>query len=63
MSLLQDQSPEILLVFDEFQQIIRYSENEVEGKIRNDMQQYSGVSYLFSGSHTHLGKDVSRWIC
>jgi len=54
MNLLQDQGSEILLAFDEFQQIIRYGDNDVEGKLRNEMQQFSGLNYLFSGSQTHL---------
>jgi AAA+ ATPase superfamily predicted ATPase len=44
----------LLLVFDEFQEIGRYTEDEFEKRLRSHIQKHSNISYIFSGSQTHL---------
>ncbi len=54
LSMLNNQDQPTLLAFDEFQQITNYPESNVEGILRSEMQQFTSLCYLFSGSQTHL---------
>jgi hypothetical protein len=44
----------LVLVLDEFQQICEYPDNNIESRIRSEVQQHSGIAYIFSGSKKHL---------
>ena len=43
-----------LIILDEFQQILTYSEPHVEGWIRGEVQRLAGVRFIFSGSDQHI---------
>ena len=44
----------VVLVFDEFQQILQYDDDFVERQLRSSTQHHKNVSYLFLGSRKHL---------
>jgi len=44
----------VVVVFDEFQQILQYDDDFVERQLRSSIQHHSNVSYLFLGSRKHL---------
>src|ERR1041385_4976130 len=44
----------VVIVFDEFQQILEYGNDHVEKKLRSTIQSQSDVAYLFLGSRKHL---------
>jgi hypothetical protein len=44
----------VVVVLDEFQQILEYGSDRVERKLRSVIQNHRGVSYLFLGSRKHL---------
>ena len=44
----------VVLVFDEFQQILAYESDHVERALRSAVQQYTGVATFFLGSRKHL---------
>ena len=44
----------LVLVFDEFQQILSYEDDHVERALRSAVQQYENVATLFLGSRKHL---------
>ena len=44
----------VVIAFDEFQEIKKYPEKNVEGILRAEMQKHSGLNYLFSGSQTNM---------
>ncbi len=46
--------PRVVVVFDEFQQILEYGNDYVERKLRSVIQNHRRVSYLFLGSRKHL---------
>lgn len=54
LKLLSEQREEIVIAFDEFQQILSYSEPGVEGTLRSELQSFPGLKFIFSGSQTHL---------
>jgi hypothetical protein len=43
-----------VLVFDEFQEITNYRDDEIERKMRSSFQSHHNVSYIFMGSKRHL---------
>lgn len=43
-----------IIAFDEFQQIGKYPEKNVEGLLRSYIQQLSNVNFIFAGSERHL---------
>ena len=45
---------QLVLVFDEFQQILSYQDDHVERALRSAVQQYENVATLFLGSRKHL---------
>ncbi len=51
--LLNGQNKPVILALDEFQEIHRY-EDETESIVRSEMQKYTNIRYIFSGSQTHL---------
>lgn len=44
----------VVMVFDEFQQVLEYDDDHVERALRAAVQQHEGVAYLFLGSRKHL---------
>ena len=51
---LAKQYGQVVVVFDEFQEISRFNNDGVEALLRSVIQQQQGVSYLFLGSKTHM---------
>ncbi|MGD8666154.1 MAG: hypothetical protein PVI58_09180, partial [Desulfobacterales bacterium] len=43
-----------LVVFDEFQEVAKYSEEGFEKRLRKVIQGYQNISYIFSGSQKHI---------
>lgn len=46
--------PSVVVVFDEFQQVLEYGNDHVERKLRSVIQNHRRVGYLFLGSRKHL---------
>lgn len=46
--------PQVVMVIDEFQQILEYGSDRVERKLRSVIQNHRHVSYIFLGSRKHL---------
>ncbi len=44
----------VVVVFDEFQQILEYDSDKVERQLRSIIQTHADVSYIFLGSRRHL---------
>ena len=45
---------DVVIVFDEFQQILEYGDDRVEKKLRSVIQNHRKVAYIFLGSRKHL---------
>lgn len=45
---------DVVIVFDEFQQILEYGDDRVEKKLRSVIQNHRHVAYVFLGSRKHL---------
>ncbi|GEM_PF-73421 len=50
----KEEKKEACVVFDEFQEIANYSDDEVEKEMRTIFQSHRNVSYIFLGSKKHL---------
>lgn len=48
----------VIVIFDEFQEIVKLESYGLENLLRSKMQQQQNVSYLFLGSRTHLLNDM-----
>jgi hypothetical protein len=44
----------MLVVFDEFQEVAKYSEKGFEKRLRKVIQEHHHISYIFSGSQKHI---------
>jgi len=44
----------LVVAFDEFQEVARYTEEGFEKRLRSLIQQHANISYVFSGSQQHL---------
>lgn len=44
----------VVVVFDEFQQVLEYESDFIERKMRSVIQQHENVAYIFLGSRKHL---------
>lgn len=51
LAFLAEQKEQVVLAFDEFQQIVRYPTTNAEAMLRNLVQEYNQIRFLFSGSH------------
>ncbi len=51
---LEKQDKPVLVVFDEFQQIAKYEEMNVEALLRSYIQRSKNVNFVFSGSSRHM---------
>ncbi len=47
-----------VVVFDEFQEIVAYEDDEIERQMRSHFQHHPDVSYFFLGSRRHLMRDL-----
>lgn len=56
MKVLADYSEKrkLVVVFDEFQEISNYADNEFEKRLRKIIQQHKAICYIFSGSQRHI---------
>ncbi len=52
------QNKSAVVVFDEFQEIANFEDDEIERKMRSVFQNHENVSYVFMGSKTHLMRDI-----
>ena len=50
----EKRSRRVVVVFDEFQQLLAYEDDHVERALRSAVQHHEGVAYLFLGSRKHL---------
>ncbi len=48
----------VVVVFDEFQQVLEYATDAVERRLRSIVQRHSDVSYMFLGSRKHLIRNM-----
>ncbi len=48
------QKRELVIAFDEFQEVANYTEDGFEKRLRSFIQQHSNICYIFSGSQQHL---------
>ena len=48
----------MVIVFDEFQQILHYREKNVEALLRSEMQRLNNVRFIYSGSDQHLLQEM-----
>jgi uncharacterized protein len=48
----------VLIIFDEFQQILSYEDKNTEGYLRSEMMRLPRVRFIFSGSDQHLMEDM-----
>lgn len=51
---IRNSGQKIVLAFDEFQQITKYPEKNMEALLRSEIQKDNNTCFIFSGSHTHL---------
>lgn len=51
---LSSRSGRTVLIFDEFQQVINFTDMHIESVMRSEMQRHPDLHYIFSGSKTHL---------
>jgi AAA+ ATPase superfamily predicted ATPase len=54
LRLISEIKQDIVFMFDEFQQIGKYPEKNIEAVLRSVIQEYPAVPYIFSGSSKHL---------
>ena len=52
------QDMKIIMAMDEFQQILKYPEKNVEAHLRSLIQKYNNISFIFSGSNKHLLQSI-----
>lgn len=48
------QNKKLVVVFDEFQEILKLNRKNIEGKLRAHIQHHRSVAYVFAGSKRHL---------
>ena len=48
------QKQKLVIAFDEFQEVARYTEDGFEKRLRSFIQQHSNICYIFAGSQKHL---------
>ncbi len=51
---IRNSDKKVVIAFDEFQQITKYPEKNVEAKLRSEIQKDNKTCFIFSGSQTHL---------
>ena len=48
----------VIIAIDEFQQIIKYPENNIEAILRTYIQQCKNANFIFSGSERHIMQEI-----
>jgi hypothetical protein len=48
----------VVVVFDEFQQILMYGRDDIERKLRSIIQHQKNVAYIFMGSRKHVIREI-----
>jgi len=56
--MLESHSKPVLIAIDEFQQITKYPEENVDSYLRTIIQQFQNVVFIFSGSQQHIMHDL-----
>ena len=51
---IRNSEKKVVLAFDEFQQITKYPEKNIEALLRSEIQKDNRTCFIFSGSQTHL---------
>lgn len=51
---LKNSGKKVVVAFDEFQQILKYPEKNIEALLRSHIQNDNNTCFIFSGSQTHL---------
>jgi AAA+ ATPase superfamily predicted ATPase len=54
MSCISEIKKDLVFIFDEFQQISRYPDNNIEQVLRSIIQTYPDIPFIFSGSSKHM---------
>jgi hypothetical protein len=54
LQLISDIKHDLVFMFDEFQQISRYPEKNIEHLLRSVIQSYPAIPFIFSGSSRHM---------
>lgn len=54
LSLLNAQKKTVVIALDEFQQILSFTDSNVEGWLRSEAQTYRSIRFIYSGSHQHI---------
>jgi len=57
---LDSQKNKIVIALDEFQQILKYPEQNTEALLRSHIQKSKNISFIFSGSRKHLLEAMFR---
>ncbi|MBL0339761.1 MAG: AAA family ATPase [Bacteroidetes bacterium] len=57
---LESQNKKIVIALDEFQQILKYSEQNTEALLRSFIQRSKNILFIFSGSRKHLLEAMFR---
>jgi uncharacterized protein len=57
-SFLEKFNKKIVIVIDEFQQILNYPEKNTDSYLRTIMQQLNNITFIFTGSHQHLMENL-----
>lgn len=57
---LEKQPGQIVLAFDEFQQILEYSEKNTEALLRTFVQKAKNIRFIFAGSHNSMMQAMFR---
>lgn len=54
INLIGDLQQEIVFIFDEFQQVTKYPEKNIEQMLRSVIQSHPSIPFIFSGSSSHM---------
>ncbi|MGE0770450.1 MAG: ATP-binding protein [Cyclobacteriaceae bacterium] len=54
LSLLNAQKKMVVIALDEFQQILSFTDSNVEGWLRSEAQTHSSIRFIYSGSHQRI---------
>jgi hypothetical protein len=54
LQLISEIKQELVFIFDEFQQISKYPEKNIEHLLRSVIQSYPAIPFIFSGSSRHM---------
>lgn len=51
---IQSKNEQTVVAIDEFQQILKYPEKNIEALLRSQIQQLNNINFIFSGSNKHM---------